>query len=129
MSDEKTVDNVPLTWYNPDIETNQEDNNTMWHDSLTTHGFERAQERIKGGGALKIEKRIKKVLEKGKRIEDYSDDAKFQKYLMNVKNARDPSNDLRVFGNDIYLFSQRGALITVLNIPAKILAQRARRKS
>ena len=100
----------------------------MWMDSLTTHGFERAQDRTKSGGAAKTEKRVKKAWEKGKRIEDYSDDPKFQKYLTNVRNAGDPSNELRVFGNDIYIFSFIGVLITVLNIPQKVLMRRARRK-
>ena len=121
------LDNEHKTWYNPGIEENQEEEH-LYFDSLTTHGYERAKDRTKGGGVAKTEKRIKKVWANGKRIENYEDDPKFQKYLMNVKSAGDASNELRVFGNDVYIFSSAGVLITVLNIPAKVLAQRGRRK-
>lgn len=121
------LDNEHKTWYNPDIEENQEEEH-LYYDSLSTHGYERAKDRTKGGGVVKTEKRIKKIWTSGKRIENYEDDPKFQKYLMNVKSAGDASNELRVFGNDVYIFSSTGVLITVLNIPAKVLAQRGRRK-
>lgn len=121
------LDNEHRTWYNPDIEENQEEEH-LYYDSLSAHGYERAKDRTKGGGVVKTEKRIKKVWANGKRIENYEDDPKFQKYLMNVKSAGDASNELRVFGNDVYIFSSTGVLITVLNIPAKVLAQRGRRK-
>lgn len=120
------LDKDEKTWYNPDIETseeeNKEDNTTMWRESLTNHGFKRMRERAKVKGA-KAEDYTERVLRKGKRIEDFTS-SKFKTYLTNVKNTEGGGREVVVFGNEIYVFSQNWACITVLKIPPKLLSIR-----
>lgn len=123
------LDNDEKTWYNPDIEKpeREEVSENMWRESLTNHGYERMQQRTKLRDS-KAEERIKKVWERGKRIEDFAGAHKFQAYLRNVRDARGNDREVRVFGNDVYVFSREGVCLTVLQIPAKVLLEKNKGK-
>lgn len=127
----KTLDNEELIWYNESDETSKEekkeDENTMWRESLTNHGYERMQQRTKLRDS-KAEERVKKVWERGKRIEDFNGSHKFQAYLKNVRDCRGSDRDVRVFGNEVYVFSKEGVCLTVLQIPAKVLLEKNKKK-
>lgn len=127
----KTLDNEEFIWYNESNETSEEekkeDENTMWRESLTNHGFERMQQRTKLRDS-KAEERVKKVWERGKHIEDFVGANKFQAYLRNVRGARGNDRDVRVFGNEVYVFSKDGICLTVLQIPAKVLLEKNKGK-
>ena len=127
----KTLDNEELIWYNESNEISEEekkeDENTMWRESLTNHGYERMQQRTKLRDS-KAEERVKKVWERGKRIEDFNDSHKFQTYLKNVRDCRGNDRDVRVFGNEVYVFSKEGVCLTVLQIPAKVLLEKNKKK-
>lgn len=87
---------------------------------MTEHGYKRSRERSNAGGLHATEARVKKAWERGKKIEDFQSE-KFRKYLKNVLEAKGgEGKTLRVFGNEIYIFTISGRLITVLNIPAKL---------
>ena len=125
------LDNEEFIWYNESKETSEEekkeDENTMWRESLTNHGFERMQQRTKLRDS-KAEERVKKVWERGKHIEDFVGANKFQAYLRNVRDARGNDRDVRVFGNEVYVFSKDGICLTVLQIPAKVLLEKNKGK-
>ena len=125
------LDNEEFIWYNESNETSEEekkeDENTMWRESLTNHGFERMQQRTKLRDS-KAEERVKKVWERGKHIEDFVGANKFQAYLRNVRDARGNDRDVRVFGNEVYVFSKDGICLTVLQIPAKVLLEKNKGK-
>ena len=126
------LDNEELIWYNESNETpeveKKEDENTMWRESLTNHGYERMQQRTKLRDS-KAEERVKKVWERGKHIEDFDGSHKFQTYLKNVRDCRGKDREVRVFGNEVYVFSKEGVcLITVLQIPAKVLLEKNKKK-
>lgn len=127
----KTLDNEELIWYNESNEISEEekkeDENTMWRESLTNHGYERMQQRTKLRDS-KAEERVKKVWERGKRIEDFNGSHKFQTYLKNVRDCRGNDRDVRVFGNEVYVFSKEGVCLTVLQIPAKVLLEKNKKK-
>ena len=127
----KTLDNEEFIWYNESNKTSEEekkeDENTMWRESLTNHGFERMQQRTKLRDS-KAEERVKKVWERGKHIEDFVGANKFQAYLRNVRDARGNDRDVRVFGNEVYVFSKDGICLTVLQIPAKVLLEKNKGK-
>ena len=89
-------------------------------NNISLHGYERAKERTNVNGALKTGERAKKAWERGKEIDDF-ESLKYRKYLKNVLEAKGgEGKTLRVFGNEIYIFTISGRLITVLNIPAKL---------
>ena len=119
------LDNDEKTWYNSDIKNpeREEVSENMWRESLTNHGFERMQQRTKLKDS-KAEERVKKVWERGKRIEDFANSHKFQAYLKNVRDARGNDRDVRVFGNEVYVFSKDGICLTVLQIPPKVLLEK-----
>ena len=123
------LDNDEKTWYNPDIKNpeREEVSENMWRESLTNHGFERMQQRTKLKDS-KAEERVKKVWERGKRIEDFANSHKFQAYLKNVRDARGNDRDVRVFGNEVYVFSKDGICLTVLQIPPKVLLEKNKSK-
>ena len=123
------LDNDEKTWYNSDIKNpeREEVSENMWRESLTNHGFERMQQRTKLKDS-KAEERVKKVWERGKRIEDFANSHKFQAYLKNVRDARGNDRDVRVFGNDVYVFSKDGICLTVLQIPPKVLLEKNKGK-
>lgn len=123
------LDNDEKTWYNPDIENpeREEVSENMWRESLTNHGYERMQQRTKLRNS-KAEERVKKVWERGKRIEDFNGSHKFQTYLKNVRDCRGSDRDVRVFGNEVYVFSKEGVCLTVLQIPAKVLLEKNKKK-
>lgn len=123
------LDNDEKTWYNSDIKNpeREEVSENMWRESLTNHGFERMQQRTKLKDS-KAEERVKKVWERGKRIEDFANSHKFQAYLKNVRDARGNDRDVRVFGNEVYVFSKDGICLTVLQIPAKVLLEKNKGK-
>lgn len=123
------LDNDEKTWYNSDIKNpeREEVSENMWRESLTSHGFERMQQRTKLKDS-KAEERVKKVWERGKRIEDFANSHKFQTYLKNVRDARGNDREVRVFGNDVYVFSREGVCLTVLQIPAKVLLEKNKGK-
>ena len=127
----KTLDNEELIWYNESNEISEEekkeDDNTMWRESLTNHGYERMQQRTKLRDS-KAEERVKKVWERGKRIEYFNGSRKFQAYLKNVRDCRGNDRDVRVFGNEVYVFSKEGVCLTVLQIPAKVLLEKNKKK-
>ena len=123
------LDNNEKTWYNSDIKNSEREevSENMWRESLTNHGFERMQQRTKLKDS-KAEERVKKVWERGKRIEDFANSHKFQAYLKNVRDARGNDRDVRVFGNDVYVFSKDGICLTVLQIPPKVLLEKNKGK-
>lgn len=123
------LDNDEKTWYNSDIKNpeREEVSENMWRESLTNHGFERMQQRTKLKDS-KAEERVKKVWERGKRIEDFANSHKFQAYLKNVRDARGNDRDVRVFGNEVYVFSKDGICLTVLQIPPKVLLEKNKGK-
>lgn len=123
------LDNDEKTWYNSDIKNpeREEVSENMWRESLTNHGFERMQQRTKLKDS-KAEERVKKVWERGKRIEDFANSHKFQAYLKNVRDARGNDRDVRVFGNEVYIFSKDGICLTVLQIPPKVLLEKNKGK-
>ena len=84
---------------------------------LSEHGHERCKERINihGGKALI---RAEKAYYVGKSIEEVCDKV-LARYLKNVLEASG-GDDLKVLGNDIYIFGNR-RLITVFPIPQKII--------
>lgn len=98
--------------------------------SLTEHGYERLKERTgkKGRSAYDL---VGRAYEKGKKIEDYTD-TKIIKYLTNILNAYSAS-ELRVFGNDIYLFGnaideKTYVIITVFEANPKVMQRSKKRK-
>lgn len=123
------LDNDEKTWYNSDIKNpeREEVSENMWRESLTNHGFERMQQRTKLKDS-KAEERVKKVWERGKRIEDFANSHKFQAYLKNVRDARGNDREVRVFGNEVYVFSKDGICLTVLQIPPKVLLEKNKGK-
>ena len=123
------LDSDEKMWYDLDIKNpeREEVSENMWRESLTNHGFERMQQRTKLKDS-KAEERVKKVWERGKHIEDFADSHKFQAYLKNVRDARGNDRDVRVFGNEVYVFSKDGICLTVLQIPPKVLLEKNKGK-
>lgn len=89
--------------------------------TLTCHGYERLKERVgaKGGQCSTYAQR---AYEKGRKIESFGKE--LQKYLTNVLSYSSKAEELRVWGQDVYLFGFRFGgspkLITSFPIPKKL---------
>lgn len=84
---------------------------------LSEHGYERCKERVNIHGAKALV-RAEKAYYVGKDIGAFNDKV-LTRYLTNVLEASG-GDDLRVLGNDIYIFGNK-KLITVFPIPQKII--------
>lgn len=90
-------------------------------NGVTIHGRERVKERSGVKSLKDIESRVRRAWETGKKIEDFNN-PKFRKYLENVLRAGNDweTHELRVKGNEIYVFSHEGVLVTILTIDKKM---------
>lgn len=83
---------------------------------LTKHGYERSKERTNTRGN-KAAERAEKAYWCGKEISSFSKE--IQKYLNNVLE-RSTGDELKVLGNDIYIFGNQ-MLITTFPLNPKML--------
>ena len=72
------------------------------------------------GGTERIEAFVQRAWDKGKRIESFLSH-RTQTYLNNLLGVSREEREIRVFGNEIYVFSPDAVLITVLQMPQKVL--------
>lgn len=92
------------------------------YEQLTLHGYKRLKER-RGAKGMNASNEIKRVLEKGKNIEDCP--KYIQRYLRNVFEASQ-GDMIKVWGNNVYLFGN-GLLITTFAIPPQVMRSAVKR--
>lgn len=80
---------------------------------LSKHGKKRLNTRVTNSSKL-----IKKVIEEGYNINFF--DGELKNYL-DFKKNKNIKNNLIVYNEKIFIFSEKLVLITVLNIPGRLL--------
>lgn len=88
---------------------------------VTQHAAQRLLERTccKQKNILRF---VEHVWLSGKKITDYDRKSSMSSYLSNVKLVGGEDREIRVSGNDVYIFNKSGSsLITCYQIPQKVL--------
>lgn len=83
---------------------------------ITDHAYQRAKERLSWGKET-IERMAKKAYFEGIRHKDTK--GKLNKYITSLWSERKTANNIRIYGENIYLFS-RNVLLTVYHLDAKM---------
>lgn len=83
---------------------------------ITDHAYQRAKERLSWGKET-IERMAKKAYFEGIKHKDTK--GKLNKYITSLWSERKTANNIRIYGENIYLFS-RNVLLTVYHLDAKM---------
>lgn len=90
--------------------------------TLTEHGVKRTKERV-GIKGEKTAEYIQRAFWKGKTPEDF--DKRTKKFLENTL-CKSRGNNIRVYGNDIFIFAD-DTLITTFPMPSDVVKNRVKR--
>ena len=89
---------------------------------ITTHGYDRVKERTHLKGK-KAEQTIDRIWRKGKTYEEITT----KQLYYHIKDIATASQNIgkivKMFGNSVYIFSIEKTLITVLDIPSRLLGR------
>ena len=89
---------------------------------ITYHGYERVKERAHLKGK-KAEQTIDRIWRKGKTYEEIST-KQLHNHVRDIATATQNLDKIvKMFGNSVYIFASQGVLITVLDIPSKLLGR------
>ena len=94
---------------------------------LTKHGEERMKDRIRVKGAKNVCERANKAWERGRTEHDF-ESAHIRKYLRSIltHGTGQDKRTARVYGNDIYIFTVGGRLITAFPMGKNLIAMRGK---
>lgn len=92
---------------------------------LTKHGEERMKDRIRVKGAKNVCERANKAWERGKTEQDF-ESSRIRKYLRSIltHGTGVDKRVVRVYGNDIYIFTESGKLITMFPMDKNLITTR-----
>ena len=88
----------------------------------TTHGYDRVKQRnhLKG---KKAEQTIARVWRKGKTYEEI-ETKQLYNYVKDIATAgQNQGKVVKLFGNSVYVFSSETMLITVLDVPCRVMGR------
>ena len=89
---------------------------------ITYHGYERVKERTHLKGK-KAEQTIDRIWRKGKTYEEISTKQLYNHVRDIATATQNLDKIVKMFGNSVYIFASRGVLITVLDIPSRLLGR------
>ena len=89
---------------------------------ITYHGYERVKERTHLKGK-KAEQTIDRIWRKGKTYEEISTKQLYNHVRDIATATQNLDKIVKMFGNSIYIFASQGVLITVLDIPSRLLGR------
>ena len=89
---------------------------------ITYHGYERVKERTHLKGK-KAEQTIDRIWRKGKTYEEISTKQLYNHVRDIATATQNLDKVVKMFGNSIYIFASQGVLITVLDIPSRLLGR------
>lgn len=89
---------------------------------ITYHGYERVKERTHLKGK-KAEKTIDRIWRKGKTYEEISTKQLYNHVRDIATATQNLDKIVKMFGNSVYIFASQGVLITVLDIPSRLLGR------
>lgn len=89
---------------------------------ITYHGYERVKERTHLKGK-KAEQTIDRIWRKGKTYEEISTKQLYNHVRDIATATQNLDKIVKMFGNSVYIFASQGVLITVLDIPSRLLGR------
>lgn len=89
---------------------------------ITYHGYERVKERTHLKGK-KAEQTIDRIWRKGKTYEEISTKQLYNHVRDIATATQNLDKIVKMFGNSVYIFANQGVLITVLDIPSRLLGR------
>ena len=89
---------------------------------ITYHGYERVKERTHLKGK-KAEQTINRIWRKGKTYEEISTKQLYNHVRDIATATQNLDKIVKMFGNSVYIFASQGVLITVLDIPSRLLGR------
>lgn len=89
---------------------------------ITYHGYERVKERTHLKGK-KAEQTIDHIWRKGKTYEEISTKQLYNHVRDIATATQNLDKIVKMFGNSVYIFASQGVLITVLDIPSRLLGR------
>ena len=89
---------------------------------ITYHGYERVKERTHLKGK-KAEQTIDRIWRKGKTYEEISTKQLYNHVRDIATATQNLDKIVKMFGNSVYIFARQGVLITVLDIPSRLLGR------
>jgi hypothetical protein len=89
---------------------------------ITYHGYERVKERTHLKGK-KAEQTIDRIWRKGKTYEEISTKQLYNHVRDIATATQNLDKIVKMFGNSVYIFASQGVLITVLDIPNRLLGR------
>ena len=89
---------------------------------ITYHGYERIKERTHLKGK-KAQQTIDRIWRKGKTYEEISTKQLYNHVRDIATAAQNIDKIVKMFGNSVYIFASQGVLITVLDIPSRLLGR------
>lgn len=89
---------------------------------ITYHGYERVKERTRLKGK-KTEQTIDRIWRKGKTYEEISTKQLYNHVRDIATATQNLDKIVKMFGNSVYIFASQGVLITVLDIPSRLLGR------
>lgn len=89
---------------------------------ITYHGYERVKERVHLKGK-KAEQTIDRIWRKGKTYEEIRTKQLYNHVRDIATATQNLDKIVKMFGNSIYIFASQGVLITVLDIPSRLLGR------
>lgn len=89
---------------------------------ITYHGYERVKERTHLKGK-KAQQTIDRIWRKGKTYEEISTKQLYNHVRDIATATQNLDKIVKMFGNSVYIFASQGVLITVLDIPSRLLGR------
>lgn len=89
---------------------------------ITYHGYERVKERTHLKGK-KAEQTIDRIWRKGKTYEEINTKQLYNHVRDIATATQNLDKIVKMFGNSVYIFASQGVLITVLDIPSRLLGR------
>lgn len=89
---------------------------------ITYHGYERVKERTHLKGK-KAEQTIDRIWRKGKTYEEINTKQLYNHVRDIATATQNLDKIVKMFGNSVYVFASQGVLITVLDIPSRLLGR------
>ena len=94
----------------------------MSNTIISNHGYERVKERTHLKGK-KAEQTIERIWNKGKTYDQISTKQLYYHVKDIATASQNADKIVKMFGNSVYIFATRGVLITVLDIPSRLLGR------
>ena len=89
---------------------------------ISNHGYERVKQRTHLKGK-KAEQTIARIWRKGKTYEQI-EFKQLHHYVKDIATAtQNINNVVKLFGNSVYVFSSETVLITVLDVPCRVMGR------